>query len=159
MSAQVTLNGEELMIAAVAGAIRRVKGIKRRTQAYGLNGNEWQHDIEGCCAELAVAKHYGLPWLGAFMFRAPDVGEWQIRSTQLDHGSLIVHREDSPADTFLLVTGRNGSYTIRGWIRAEDAQADRYWSDPSGKGRWAFFVPQSDLHDPELLCELIGAKS
>jgi hypothetical protein len=30
---------------------------------------------------------------------------------------------------------------------ARDAKQPKYWNDPTGKGRPAYFVPQSDLID------------
>jgi len=56
---------------------------------------------------------------------------------------------------FWLLCGTNGKYSIKGWILGAEGKRKEYWSDPTGKDRPAFFVPQSALHSPN---ELVLAK-
>lgn len=138
----------EVMQAAFVGIMRRVNALKSGwTDRYGSPKNAWNSDIEGCCAEMVVAKSLGVFWQG--FSKAPrklpgDIGQWQVRSTWREKGRLIVHDEDNDAAVFVLVVGSAPHYNIAGWMRAADAK-NKDWLD-SGDGRTAYFVPQSALH-------------
>ena len=96
--------------------------------------------------EAALAKFLGIFWSMGEK-GGDDVGEHQVRTTSGHNNRLIVHDNDKDDARFYLVTGVNGTYTIRGWILGRDAKSKRFWSDPTGN-RPAYFVPQSELsHD------------
>jgi len=145
---RIDLTMPEVMQAAFVGIMRRVNALKSGwTDRYGSPQNAWNIDIEGCCAELVVAKALDVFWQG--YSRSPrklpgDVGQWQVRSTWRENGRLIVHDEDNDATVFVLVVGTAPSYRIAGWIRAIDAKKKEFWD--SGDGRNAYFVPQSSLN-------------
>ena len=96
-------------------------------------------------AEAALAKALGVYWCGTGVRGATDVGDVDVRATANDNYSLIVHDHDPDERVIFLLTGKNGVYTIRGWMRAIDAKKPQYWKDPTGKSRPAYFVPQHAL--------------
>ena len=143
----IELKGYEMMQGALCGIMRQLTNLKKgHKNAHGLgNGKDWQVNVEGALAEMALAKFLDVYWTNG-EFRAPDVGVVDVRSTHHMNGCLIVHDEDDSGRVFWLLTGENGKYTIRGWMYGYEAQnKEKYWKDPVG-GRPAYFVPQSDLH-------------
>jgi hypothetical protein len=144
-----------MMIAALVGVMRQVSALKNgRADAYGSDGKkDWQYHIEGCLGEYALARHLGLFWDGKIGDLSPgDVGKIECRTRSEDWHDLILHDTDKDPDTatFFLLTGRNGSYEIRGTILGSEGKQRRFWKDPAGKKdparkRPAYFVPQSEL--------------
>lgn len=146
----VALAGHEIMLAAVAGTMRQIENIKRnRAPAYGAGAsNDWQLHIEGALGEFALAKYLNLRWDGKGKLRAPDVGEVDCRTRSRADYDLIIHPDDPDDRVFWLIIGANGMYRVLGWILGRDGKREEWWADPSGKGRPAFFVPQSALNAP-----------
>lgn len=150
MQTEVRLELSELLQAAIAGSLRRIDAIRHgRVQKNNRgSGGEWQQDIEGAAAEMAVAKFLNLYFPGKGQLRADDVGVntgIQVRASEYDQARLILHPDDPDDATFYLVTGRMGIYVIRGWLVGRLGKRDEYWTDPTGNGRPAYFVPQSAL--------------
>lgn len=146
-SIAVQLSLAEITSTAVAGVMRQVSAIKHsRKQRHGCKGS-WGVHIEGVLGELAVAKALNRYWSGNRLAPATgDVGEGiEVRTTAHENGRLILHPTDPGESVFILVTGKDGLYRLRGWIYGKDGKDERYWSDVAGNGRWAFFVPQGDL--------------
>ena len=147
----VRLDTFEVFTAAIAGAQRQVENLSEgRTPFYGAGvSNDWQLHIEGCLGERALAKFLGIPWTGKGVFRAPDVGDMDVRTTSSTSNRLILHQNDPDDRIFWLVAGLNGNYLIQGWVYGREGKINEFWCDPSGKNRPAFFVPANDLHRPE----------
>lgn len=152
----VRLTPWEILLAAQAGLMRQVENIKLGRKPYHGAGslNDWQLNIEGCLGEYALAKYLGVHWSGKGDFRGPDVGGnghpgCEVRVAMGDKRRLILHPEDGDNKVFWLVCGVNGSYRIKGWILGQNGKKEEWWTDPTGKDRWAFFVPQAALNDPE----------
>lgn len=146
---RVTLTEQELRIAATAGIERRLSAMQNQRQgAHGFNRDDfWQLDIEGLCAEWAVAKALGVyyvPVVGELDTELGDVlPNVQVRSTKYETGHLLVHKTDPDDHRFVLVTGGCGNYVIPGWIYGRDAKREEWWK--THKGRSAYWVPQSGL--------------
>lgn len=149
LRAIVALTTTEWQHAAVVGVTRRIKArSSSREEVYGSPVAPWDADIEGACAECAVAKSLEVDWQAETEpDHAGDVGEIGVRHSKRADASLILHPGDPNEKVFVLVTGTDGNYRLRGWILACDGKQKQYWRDPSGKGRFAFFVPQSALND------------
>lgn len=141
---------DEIRQWAHRGVDRRCSAIaKKRKGAHGFNRTDfWELDIEGLLAEAAVAKALGLyfsPTTDALDTSLGDVIKGiQVRSTKYDTGCLLVHNTDADADRFVLVTGSQGRYQIRGWILGEHAKEPKWWR--VYKNRGAFWVEQQFLH-------------
>jgi hypothetical protein len=138
-------------MAANAGVQRNLQALARgRAAAHGFTdkaGAGWAIDIEGACAELAVAKAVGTYWEPVWERtdrQRDDVEGWQIRSTPRANGCLIVHPSDPDDARFVLVTGTVPTFTIVGWLYGWEAKSDEFWRDP-GTGRPAYFVPAARL--------------
>jgi hypothetical protein len=149
---QITLTPSEIMMGALAGLMRHVQNISNRTaDAYGYTGdNPWQIDIEGCLGEMAVAKFLDVYWVGKGQKYLPDVGPYQVRTARHHSYDLLLHPRDDDERIFWLVTGMDGHYSIRGWLRAKDGKTDEFWKEKAQNGRPCFFVPASRLNQPEL---------
>lgn len=48
---------------------------------------------------------------------------------------------------YVLVTGRNGCYVVRGWMSAGEAKQHSEWVKEYGGREKAWFVPQAHLYD------------
>jgi hypothetical protein len=147
----VQLSAQEIMLAANAGVVRRVRAISANAQrTHGQpDNNRWEQDIEGCCAEVAVCKALGIYWTGAERIRANDAGSFDVRYTPHPNGCLILHDED-PDRRFVLVIGKYGVYRLAGWIDAVEGKVERFWGD-KGHNRPAYWIPQDELHPMDTL--------
>jgi hypothetical protein len=141
----IELTWLEMFNACTIGVARRISSIAR-----GLNKNKhaevsnFQTDVEGAIAEACFAKQQNRYWgCGINTFKAPDVGDWQVRGTGHLDGHCIVRPNDRSGYriAFLTVPGdRFGAYLI-GWIDTDEAKVDRYWRED--KSGW--WVPQAEL--------------
>ena len=143
----VRLTNFEILDAATVGVQRSIQNMHNGAQPrYGAGtANDWQLSIEGALGEKALAKYLGVYWAGKGVIGSPDVGEHDVRTSTHSDGRLIVHQEDNAQRFIWLLTGSHGEYIVRGGILAKDAKQRRWWCDPSGKGRPAYFVPQERL--------------
>ena len=148
MNNKVALSLTEVLQAANAGIYRVVENIKiNRGGTHGLkNNNDWNLHIEGALAECALAKFLNVYWEGKGSFNGVDVGSVDARSTRHEKGCLIIHPSDDDNRKYYLLTGFDGNYIVRGWIWGRDAKNQIYWTDPTGKNRPAYFIPQSKLN-------------
>ena len=150
---EISLTPYEMMTAAQVGVMRQVQNLKNgRQDAYGATTFKgWQMHIEGAMGECAVAKALGLYWNGSIgNLSAADVGCIEVRTRSRHSYDLILHDRDNDDAFFILVTGANGRYKLRGYIRGHRGKDRKYWSDPAG-GRPAYFVPQKELCDMDTL--------
>ena len=148
----ITLTPSEILQGAMVGVMRQTKGIEKgRRHAHNSDQEatkDWQQHVEGALGEMALAKYLGVYWSNGFL-GACDVAGSDVRQTDRQNGCLLLHQRDEDSRPFFLVTGKCGTYTIRGWLYAKDGKVDQYWKDPVG-GRAAYFVPQSKLNPPHL---------
>lgn len=141
----VTLDADEREMGECEGFKRQRDNIRAGLRnAHGLAGAGWNEHIEGACAEVAVAKHLNFFWCRGKR-GAGDVGAYQVRYTTMNPPMLRLHSKDADDAVFILVYGGPFEYTLAGWCPGWAGKARRYWSDPTGKNRPAFFVPVRDL--------------
>ena len=145
---EITLTGREIVQGAFVGIMRQVECIARQSKNQHGAKRDWQIHIEGALGEMAFSKAVGVYWSAITKFGGRDAGAYEVRTRSKHHYELIVR--DSDADNvdvrFVLVTGSNGSYVIRGWIRGRDAMRDE-WRKGHGGREPAWFVPQCELCD------------
>ena len=139
-----------MFCAATSGLLRQIENLKaERYDAHKFSGDGWGAHIDGALAELAVAKalnHYWLPVVSGDPRRLTgDVGDYQVRSTTIRAGSLIIHPTDPDNARFFLVINTTPTYNVVGSILGSQAKDPRWWRTDTG--RPAFFVPQQAL-DP-----------
>jgi hypothetical protein len=124
--------------------------------ASGLNHNSTyertmvkriQEEFIGACGELAVAKSAGvffLPSVNTF-HRVPDfLSDYEVRSTDLPGGCLIVRNNDDNERRYILATVLDDVVNLVGWIKGSDAKRQEWLRDP-GNRRPSWFVPQASL--------------
>lgn len=147
----VTLTADELEAAAHQGIKRRCSHFRRNAQERNggeRNTDNWGSDIESIAAEIAYAKatnkyHAALSWETRYN---GDVDGKEIRHTPYANGHLLLHDDAHDDRRYILVTGREGTYAIHGWIWGRDGKDPKYLADPCG-GRPAYWVPQSALNE------------
>lgn len=130
--------------------------------AHGLSANKSDSldiGILGTLGELAVARCLGIEYTGD---PAKDVGEYEVKTTDLIHGCLLVRPrgrfsgvlQGSEATKYILVIRVSKVvFLVVGWLSAgEIKQKPKYFMDKGNSGRPpAWFIPQSELHPMERL--------
>lgn len=159
---EVTLSAEQIKRAAICGAMRRIRALqigrsaKHKCDFDGAAAVD--ADMEGCMCELAAALALNVSWPGEH--DTPDYpGDLQIgvhvRGTKYPTGRLILHDSD-PDEIFILVCGQCPTYNVVGYTFADLGKQDKFLSDPTGRNRHAYFVPQSELFPIETLREFLS---
>ena len=147
----VTLTAPENYIAAQIGVMRNVASHQRnlpRTNrdAEANNDHQWETDINGALAEIAVAKAYGVYWDPSVnVGKAADVGIIQVRSNTRKNGHLIVRKSDKDNEPFMLVICQNPNFHIVGWMIAGDAKKPEFYRPADKYGVEAWWVDQQSL--------------
>jgi hypothetical protein len=148
VSTTVVLSWAEVSLGSWIGVRRRITAMARaRSEPAGTARDVWSIDVEGACAEMAVARHMGSYWhaLADAVSTLPgDCGALQIRHTARPDGRLIIRPNDNPEAVYVLVTGCAPRFTIVGSLKGSDARRAEWWEAPNDRpGCW--FAPQSAL--------------
>jgi hypothetical protein len=159
----VTLSASEIVSASLVGVMRYLAAKRAaRAPAYGAERGPSvpiANDILGAWGEAAAAKCCDRYYLGTGSFRGDDVGPWQVRTTALAAGALILH----PADVagrgrvpyvgvqYLGPADGGESFAVNGWALPVEVGTPEFWCDPTGKNRPAWFVPPAVLRPIETL--------
>lgn len=146
LTIQLTLH--EWQLSAITGGFRYIDSRKKDSPVgkFAEDEKRWDIDIESACAERAYAKvseQYYDSGIGTY--KAPDVGNVQVRHTVLDYGKLILRDGDDPNEPYALMTGRAPNLTYRGWLLGVELKVEKYHANPHNKG-WLWWAPQPDLH-------------
>lgn len=148
---KVILTPEEMKLSAEIGRARNDASIGAGYKdTYGLSASTaLQKHIEGARGECAAAKALGIKWQADVHsegggLNKSDVGKYEVRSTPRLGGSLILHDEDKDDRIYILVTGKDNVYFVRGWIQCKDGKNKNYWRTDVRYP--AYFVPQSALN-------------
>lgn len=165
---EVDLDEFEVRQGVMAAMERRLLAMRRRRpQLHGADArnNEWQIEVMGCLAEMAVAKYLDRFWVGAtnrsLKSLPGDVGVVQVRSTQHHDGHLIVYGTDPDAAPFVLaIVGStfvadtaNLRVRLAGWTTGEAAKANA--APRKGYTGNEFWVPQSRLRPMSTLASYV----
>ena len=152
------LTHSEMFAAAVGGIMRRMTALKGHYAAPHGDPKDslWDIDIEGCAAELLVAKALNRYWWGSavdsFKQVPGDVGRGQVRHTRFPNGRLVLHDSDPDDVPFVLVVGEYPHQRIAGWMVGKDGKRPEYWD--THVDRPCYMVPQSELQPIALLEEV-----
>lgn len=155
MSVAIDLTASEILMGAHAGCMRQLEAIREGLKSTNNKDEErdddnWQIHIEGALAEQAVAKYLNVYWDGKGTRGGADLcGYIDVKHSPNPTHRLIVKQNGHKDWLYWFVTGGYGMYQIHGWCWGVDAKRDDYWEDPTGGGRWAYFVPRHALHGPE----------
>lgn len=156
IAVKVTMTWAEAEQAAIAGIKRRLLALHDGRPAYhGFKEEDtWGSDVESCASELIVARTLGVwwtPWARRPGFVFADVGSRvQVRRRKKEGWNLLMHREDSDDQVYVLVYGAIPNFEIVGWIAGHEGKDERYWGDPYSTGRPCFWIPQVDLN-PDIM--------
>ena len=146
---KVELTPSEMLIAGQLGLMRMVQNIRDSRQSkYGAptDSQAWAINIVGAMGEACVAKWGGLWWSGSLgNFKADDAGKLQVRTVDHEKKRLILHDDDKDDRPYILVHADAPDFYIKGWVIGAEGKDKKYWSDPQGTNRHAYFVPDDDL--------------
>jgi hypothetical protein len=117
-----------------------------------------REEIVGACGEQAFAKMHGLYWppsVNTFHV-VPDVGEVEVRATEVPTGRLIVRDNDPEDRWYYLMIGdfRKGAwpqFRLAGCMKGAAAKQDQWLDNPNGY-RESWFVPQDALIPSKAQC-------
>jgi hypothetical protein len=149
----ITLTHDEIHLAAIAGVMRRIDSMKAGlTNRKQSDSSDWDIDIDGACAELAVAKALNIFWFGHMRsFKGPDVGRLHVRSTRHAHGHLIIKDNDEEEGVYMLVINECPEFRLVGGISAKRAKREfNPVPNKVGPGH-SFWVPQDKLSDADAI--------
>lgn len=150
----VRLSPTNIALAAEVGLARftesRAAGRNpHMSQAGRSDAERIRHETLGCMAEAAVAQHIGIPFPATVntFHTIPDVGPFEVRSTDRPNGRLIVRDNDHEDRPYVLVTGDGITPVLRlvGWLYGWEARDGRWLRNPHGR-RPCWMVPQHALH-------------
>lgn len=146
---EIKLKTPELYIGGIVGTMRRVASIQNGNDKnkHALISN-WATDTDGACAEIAVAKHFGVYWEPRVnAFKLPDVGDAfiQVRSTTRHDGRLIIRANDADIDRFILVICDVPKYRLIGSLLACAAKTDEFVYRGTNGQADCWMVPQDRL--------------
>ena len=139
----IVLTHAEMWSACSVGVQRQLVSVRKglNQYRYGIKSN-FQGNIEGAIAEACFAKYLNVYWsCSVNTFKAPDVGDWQVRGTAHPNGHLIVRPGDLDDDRVAFLTVNTRGAVLHGWMRVGDAKADEFWRDE----HHCWFVPQALL--------------
>ena len=162
----VNLTPAEMQVAYMVAAQRQIMNVKvgaKDTYGAAQFHNAIALNMTGCAAEMAVAKGLNLFWSGSVgNYNASDVGGMvEVRSIVRPTDSLIIHDEDKDGLPYVLCHSIPNTFTfdLKGWIWGKQGKDRKFWRDPQGTNRHAYFVPQDELFRCEELKEQIHGYS
>ena len=157
----VELESHEALLAGAAGFRRQfnamVRGDKPRFDER-WPGQHWYNHIVGACAEMAVAKAFGIYWGGGVdTFNREDIEGTNFEVRYSPAGKPKV----SPRDTRIIigVVGQSPSilkFRIVGWLRAHEGKRPEWESDSPPL---CYFPPERAWHPIEQLIEMHKCKT
>lgn len=122
MKILVTLSPAELEEAAIGGVRRRIAGItqnRRSTHPETPDHQQqwWESNVIGAIGEYAVAKALDLPWDPTIgRVDARDVGNYEVRTTQLPKPVLRYRTHNDPKSWYILCSYKRDKVLIQGWL-------------------------------------------
>jgi len=153
----ISLTWREVHLAGVVAVARSVDNLARgwKTDTHGLVLDGMGNDIHwlGTVGEMAVAKHLNRYWV-TLEPGTVDAGVAEVRAVATAQRRLLLHpddRDDLPFVKAVVDRTKLPVVTLAGWILGRDGKQVKFWRDPTGAGRYAFFVdndalqPMSDL--------------
>lgn len=112
----------------------------------------------GSIGEIATSKLLGTYWAGINPGTV-DATIADVRAVPKLGHRLMLHPEDSDKLPHVLAIVEKRKLPVvylAGWIMGRDGKVPEFWTDPTGKGRPAFFVPAHHLRP---MAELIAARA
>jgi hypothetical protein len=142
-----------MLFACMAGVLRRMESIAAHlaNKKHAEGKSDLQIDVEGAIAEDCFAKNQDLYWgWGVNTFKLSDVSAWQVRSTSVSRGHLIIRPRDQAIPDHVRVallvvdiSSANAFFgaDLLGWTTFGEARIKQWWREDD-----AWWVPQSALY-------------
>jgi hypothetical protein len=152
------------VIAERANARRTSAREKNRTQAYFIEGTQWDSldtEIQSMLAEHVVAHYFGQTEWEPTLHK-PDRNEGdiivdtipiEVKSTNRVRGCLPIKKDEKRQRPYVLVIVKGDHARIAGWIMAHKAKQEQWWRDDVRYP--AYFVPQDALHSIQVLKQIL----
>lgn len=161
---EVTLAWAEVRIAAEVAAVRRASALKSgRNHRHGATDADLSLDLEfnGVLGEIACCKWLGVYWPDFGLTPGTvDCGVCEVRAVDRPSKRLTLHDSDKAnLPHVLAIISGPALVTLRGWIMGRDGKNGKYWSDPQGTKRFAYFVANEDLRPMDELRALLTSKA
>jgi hypothetical protein len=143
----ITLSVDELDHALDIGQQRSLDGQPGYADLHDKTRNRYMNDFLACCAEHAVANHYGEPWDATVNnFKAPDQNGRQVRYIDRPDKRLYWRPDDSKDHPYVLVLKLSvEKWQIRGWRLGYEIQDLGILSDPGNRGAPIYYLPNDLL--------------
>ena len=150
------LTRTEARLIELVAALRHTENLGRPNR-YGLLGDGRDQEALGCYGEYCAAALLNLfwkpvagnPWHECPVDIGNPAGRLQVRTSLTGH--LYLHPADKPTDLFVAVRRDTAyTYTIAGWLRAEQGQQPSLWREPQ-PGRPCYAVPYRALNPADTL--------
>lgn len=147
---QITLTPNEMMIAGIVGLRRRIVAItgdlRERVELESTRGNEFDKDVIGAMAEMAVGRGLNLHWsVTSFGVDVGSVSEGvEVRCRRVGGSGLDLafRKSDTSQRPYVLVHADVPVFTLVGWLYLREAAA----AGTPGPGG-LIYVPPNKLHD------------
>jgi hypothetical protein len=143
---EIRLFPDEVAAAVAVASRRRIECNRKRRNAVKFEqdgAQRWGVEIEAACAEIAVARVLNLAWTGMSGIGQADVGDLvEVRHSIHPGAHLVLYPDDCEVSPFVLVTGRDGVYSARGWVLARDGRVPMIGAEKPDGSWW---VPQIEL--------------
>lgn len=160
MVTEVTLNWGQVRQGAFLGVERCIRMKERGLHSWKFPSKTiYDYDIEGACAEIAVAQYLGTNFPATIdNYKEPDLDTFiEVRLAVVKPGNdiskphLFYRKKDTISRAYVLVVGCSPVFYIAGWIWGKAAVLA---VSPDRDGtRW---IRQSDLSPEEELKNHIG---
>ena len=159
---QTELTWQEVHAACQVALFRHIKnsaGLLASSTPYDFFANLNSY-ILTCLGEIACAKKFNMYWTGIKDMGTIDVGgKYKVRTaSRKDKNHLIIYDTDEDKQAFVLAVVTDNPLVIKleGWLQhAREGKLDKYLEDPSGKGKFAYYVPKAQLRSMEELISLL----
>lgn len=146
----VGLSDREIVEAGELGKARAASHFEKGRKDRFPPKDRIENDVQAVGAELAVRRIVGAD-LGEEL-SPMDVGRYGVRWSRLECMPVRDHEKKTPRLILVFVTGALPVYTLRGWIRVEEARARPEWLVPDPPPYHC--VPAEELHDLRRLPEI-----
>ena len=112
-------------------------------------------------AEIAASIATGIPWRGfrdiTQCYEGDLEGRIEVRRRRRPGDALLIRPEDKAPRPYILVTGADGLYDVRGWAYGDDVwTVGEWWADAPHRPCWR--LPQRVLRDIRELGEDRGGR-
>ena len=146
----IELTPSEVALAAQIGSRRFIESkFSDRKEKIGASDG-WNNNIEGCLAEVALAKHLNA-WFdpNLMKFGEADVLDWHVRSTHHEKGHLYI-AEYEKTGKYILMIGKFNKWRIAGWCHAEEVRQPIFFGTMREDRKVpCYWIPQNELNDLE----------